>query len=127
MRLRGSLALGALPFAAQAAISIAVLTSCSGKAAPPPQQQIDVVSIRSELLTIGQAERQYFVAHSTYGTLDDLEREQLLTGGANRRGYTFTVEPDGTQGFTATATPEDPGKQNWPTLSIDQTMQVTQR
>src|SRR5579871_4746736 len=84
MRLRGSLPLGALLFAVPAAVSITVLTSCGGKAAPP-QQQIDVVSIRSELLTIGQAERQYFVAHSTYGTLDDLEREQLLTGGANRR------------------------------------------
>ncbi len=111
-----------------AAVITAPFIACGGnKGAPPPQQQIDVVSIRSELLTIGQAERQYFVAHSAYGTLDDLAREQLLTGGADRRGYVFAVEPNGDQGVTAMATPQDPDKQNWPTLTIDQTMQVTQR
>jgi hypothetical protein len=100
--------------------------ACTSQSAPP-QQQIDVVGIRSELLAIGQAERQYLVAHSTYGSLDDLEHDKLLTGGANRRGYVFAVQTDGSQGFTVTATPQDPDKQKWPTLSVDQTMQVTQR
>ena len=100
--------------------------ACTSQSAPP-QQQVDVVGIRSELLAIGQAERQYLVAHSTYGTLDDLEQDKLLTGGANRRGYVFSVQTDGSQGFTVTATPQDPDKQNWPTLSVDQSMQVTQR
>jgi hypothetical protein len=105
-----------------------LLVGCgSGKPAPPPQQQIDVVGIRSELLSIGQAERQYFVTHSSYGTLDDLEQDKLLTGGADRRGYTFTVQVDGAQGFTVTAAPSDPEKEKWPTLSMDQTMQVSQR
>ena len=93
----------------------------------PPQQQIDVVGIRSELLVIGQAERQYLVSHSTYGTLDELQRENLLRGGADRRGYTFSVQVDGGQSFAVTASPNDPGKQGWPTLSMDQTMQVTER
>ena len=100
--------------------------ACTSQSAPP-QQQIDVVGIKSELLAIGQAERQYFVSHSTYATLDELEQDKLLTGGANRRGYVFTVQVDGSQGFTATATPQDADKQNWPTLSMDQTMQVSQR
>ena len=100
--------------------------ACTSQSAPP-QQQIDVVGIKSELLAIGQAERQYFVTHSTYGTLDELEQDKLLTGGANRRGYVFTVQVDGSQGFTATASPQDAGKQNWPTLSMDQTMQVSQQ
>ena len=96
--------------------------ACTSQSAPP-QQQIDVVGIKSELLAIGQAERQYFVTHSTYGTLDELEQDKLLTGGANRRGYVFTVQVDGSQGFTATASPQDAGKQN----SMDQTMQVSQQ
>ena len=100
--------------------------ACTSQSAPP-QQQVDVVGIRSELLAIGQAERQYLVAHSAYGTLDDLQQDKLLTGGANRRGYVFSVQADGSQGFTVTATPQDPDKQNWPTLSVDQSMQVTQR
>jgi len=106
-------------FAAQA-------IACTSQSAPP-QQQVDVVGIRSELLAIGQAERQYLVAHSTYGTFDELEQDKLLTGGTNRRGYVFSVQTDGNQGFTVTATPQDPDKQNWPTLSVDQTMQVSQR
>ncbi len=112
----------------RAALALVVSTlSCTSAPAPPPQQQIDVVGIRSELLAIGQAERQYFVSHSAYGTLDDLTQDKLLTGGADRRGYTFAIDVDGSRGFTATATPQDPDKQNWPTLVIDQTMQVTQR
>ena len=110
--------------AALAAQTIAV--ACTSQSAPP-QQQIDVVGIKSELLAIGQAERQYFVTHSTYGTIDELEQDKLLVGGANRRGYVFTVQVDGSQGFTATAAPQDADKQNWPTLSMDQTMQVSQR
>ena len=116
-----------LTTAIAAVVSLGGLAACGGSPAPPPQQQIDVVGIRSELLTIGQAERQYLISHSAYGTLDDLQREQLLTGGADRRGYVFAVDVDGSQGFTVTATPHDPDKQNWPTLAMDQTMQVTQR
>jgi len=91
----------------------------------PPQQQIDVVGIRSELLAIGQAERQYLVTHSAYGTLDQLQDDRLLTSGANERGYVFSMAVDGSRGFTATATPSDPGKAGWPTLAINETMQIT--
>jgi hypothetical protein len=110
-----------------ALVALGVSAACGGQPAPPPQQQIDVVGIRSELLAIGQAERQYLVAHSTYGSLDDLQQDRLLTGGANRRGYVFELQVDGAQGFTVTATPADPDKQHWPTLTIDQSMQINQR
>ena len=92
-----------------------------------PQEQIDVVGIRSELLTIGQAERQYFVTHSQYGSIEDLQADKLLAGAPGRRGYTFTADVDGDRAFTVTATPDDPNKTGWPTLSIDQSMQVSQR
>jgi hypothetical protein len=93
----------------------------------PPQEQIDVVGIRSQLLSIGQAERQYVAAHGAYGTLDDLQRDGPPSIGAPQRGYTFSVTPNGSQSFTATATPEDAGKAGWPTLMIDASMQVSQR
>ncbi len=112
---------------ASAALAIALAAACGGPPAPPPQQQIDVVGIRAELTTIGQAERQYLVAHSAYGTLDELQQDHLLTGGANRRGYTFDVRLDAGSGFLVTARPADPDKQHWPTLSIDQTMQITEQ
>jgi hypothetical protein len=107
------------------AAGLLLASGCSQPA--PPQQQIDTVGIRSELLVIGKAEGQYLVAHSTYATLEQLQQDSLLTGGADRRGYTFSVEVSGSQGYTVTATPSDAGKKDWPTLVMDQTMQVTER
>ena len=107
------------------AAGLLLASGCSQPA--PPQQQIDTVGIRSELLVIGKAEGQYLVAHSTYATLEQLLQDSLLTGGADRRGYTFKVEVNGSQGFSVTATPSDPGKKGWPTLVMDETMQVAER
>lgn len=93
----------------------------------PPLQQIDVVGIRNDLLAIGQAERQYLATHATYATLEQLQQEGLLTFGAERRGYIFKVAVDGSRGFTGMATPSDANKIGWPTLAINETMQITDR
>ena len=84
----------------------------------PPVQQIDVVGIRQHLLAIGQAERQYLVTHSQYATLAELASDDLLPGGTESRGYTFTAVPSGSERFTVTAVPTDPDKSTWPTLEI---------
>jgi len=99
----------------------------NGTAPAPPLQQIDVVAIRTMLQSMAQAERQYLVAHSTYGTLDQLQQDSLLTGGTQQRGYAFTATVDGSRGFVITAAPTDAEKAGWPTLTIDESMQVTQR
>jgi hypothetical protein len=104
-----------------------LLTIGCGQAAPPPQQVIDTVGVKAELLSIGKAEGQYLVAHSSYGTLEQLVQDTLLTGGADRRGYTFSIDVNGGEGYKVTATPSDEGKKNWPTLVMDQTSQVTER
>ena len=93
----------------------------------PPQEQIDVVSIRAELMQIARAEQRYLVMNARYGTLEELQKEQLLVDAPDRRGYTFTVAINGTDGFTVTASPADPAKTAWPTLSIDQTLQVSEK
>lgn len=93
----------------------------------PPQQQIDFVGIRSDLLAVGQAERQYLVTHGTYATLDQIRGESLATVSTEQRGYTFSVAVDGSRGFTITATPSDANKAGWPTFAIDETMQITER
>jgi hypothetical protein len=76
----------------------------------PPQEQIDVVGVRADLLSIGQAERQYLLSHGTYGTLDALVQDGLLTGGVTRPGYSFSVVLEGSRAFTATAAPSDPAR-----------------
>lgn len=92
-----------------------------------PQEQIDVIGIRQQLLTIGQAQRQYLAAHGEYATIEQLAREDLLPGGTEARGYVFSAVPAGTTGFTVTATPIDAEKSDWPVLEIDESMQVVEQ
>ncbi len=93
----------------------------------PPQQEIDVVDIRSHLLAIGQAERQYLVTHGTYATLEQLQQEGPSTLGTERRGYVFRVAVDANRAFTVTATPSDANQVDRPTIAITETMQITER
>jgi hypothetical protein len=91
-----------------------------------PQEQIDVTAIRQRLLTIAQTERQYQASNGKYATLEELAAENLLPGGTEQRGYTYTAEIR-ISGFTITATPTAADKTSWPTLEVTETMSVTQR
>ena len=64
-----------------------------------PEQQIDTVAIRQRLLTIAQTERQYQASNGKYATLEQLASDNLLPGGTEQRGYTFTASVTST-GFT---------------------------
>jgi hypothetical protein len=116
------LALGAALYIYNAQLTRGVSTSATS-----PQEQIDVTGIRMALLEIAQAERNYVAAHGTYGTLEQLRAEGAPALGTDRRGYTFQLELDGSQSFKATATPTDSNKSGWPTLTVDPSMQVTER
>lgn len=98
-----------------------------GASAVSPQEQIDVTGIQMALREIAQAERIYAAAHGTYGTLEQLRADGAPGLGTDRRGYTFQLEVNGSQAFTATATPTDSNKKGWPTLSIDASMQIAER
>jgi Tfp pilus assembly protein PilE len=91
-----------------------------------PTQQIDTTAIRQRLLTIAQTERQYQAANGKYATLEQLAGDNLLPGGTEQRGYTFSAVITGT-GFTITATPTAEDKADWPTLEVTDSMQVTER
>ena len=99
----------------------------TGSSPASPQEQIDVVSIRQQLLTIGQAERQYLASHGTYATLDQLEQDDLLPRGTEVRGYVFTGVAEGSSSFVVTGTAVDEGKADWPVLEIDERMQVVEQ
>lgn len=92
-----------------------------------PQEQIDTVAIQQQLLRIGQTEKQYMATHGSYATLEQLSRDNLLPGGTEQRGFTFSAEVNGGIGFTITATPTDDDKEDWPTLEITESMKVTER
>jgi hypothetical protein len=93
----------------------------------PPKEVIDVVGVKNDLLAIGQAERMYLASHGSYASVDQLQQDGAITfSGTNRRGYNYVAEVDDGQHFRITATPSDPAKQGWPTLTVDDTMQISQ-
>ena len=93
-----------------------------------PIQQADLTGVKSDLLSIAQAERLYLTSHNTYGTLEELQQDGSLNfSGRERRGYNYTAEIDGASRFRIIAAPANPAKAEGPTLSIDDTMTITQR
>ena len=93
-----------------------------------PIQQVDVTGVKSDLLSIAQAERLYLIGHSTYGTLEELQQDGSLNfSGHERRGYNYAAEIDGASHFKIIARPADSAKAQWPTLSIDDSMTITQQ
>ena len=94
----------------------------------PPKQQIDVVGVKGDLVVIGQAERGYLALHGAYASLEELQQEGSLNlSGNDHRGYHYAAEVDDGMHFKVTASPASPDKQGWPTLSIDESMEVTQQ
>jgi hypothetical protein len=94
----------------------------------PPVEQIDVIGVTADLEAVAQAERMYLASHGAYATVDQLQQEGSITFSPNnRRGYNYTADLDDGQHFKVTARPVDPSKQGWPTLTIDETMQVSRQ
>jgi hypothetical protein len=91
----------------------------------PPQQVIDTTGVEGDLVAIGHAEQMYLASHGSYASLDQLKQEAMTTfSDGTRRGYLYSVEFDDGQHFQITATPTDPAKKGWPTVTIDETMQI---
>jgi hypothetical protein len=101
-----------------------------GGSGSAPTQAISITRVQSDLLAIAQAERIYFAQNNSYASLGELTASGTLSlARAGRDGYTYSVETT-TQGFTVTARytgqPGDPPGTHYPTLSVDQAMQIRQ-
>jgi hypothetical protein len=94
----------------------------------PLKQQLDLVGVRSDLLSLAQAEKLYLAANCAYATLGQLQRSKMMSSfpTGNRAAYEYFVEVDGANHFQITARPTDPSREDLPILSIDETMQISQ-
>ena len=109
------------------------------QASPTPgstaTQAISTTGVEMDLMSIAQAERMYYVQNGAYANLNDLvDKSTMNVNKDGRDGYTYAIDVTG-DGFTATAHHDDmpAGAVNaaasaihYPTLSIDQSMQVHQ-
>jgi hypothetical protein len=95
-----------------------------------PTQAISLTGVRADLLQIAQAERSFQALGDHCATIDELISSNSLTmRQPERDGYTYTVQCGSAGNFSATA--RHPGASTnsgvrYPTLSIDQSMQVTE-
>lgn len=91
-------------------------------------QSITLTGVKNDLNAIAQAQRLHLAQHGSYGTLDELVSKGLLTINAQGRdGYTYEVQASGNT-FTVTARHTGgTGELRWPTLVIDQTMQIREQ
>ena len=93
----------------------------------PLAQHINFVAVRSDLLSLGQAEKLYLASNGSYATLEQLRQSNVSSSipKGNRTGYTYAAEADGAEHFLITASPTDSSRADLPTFSIDETLQVS--
>jgi hypothetical protein len=92
-----------------------------------PVQTISITGVQNDLLAIAQSERIYNAQNGSYGSLDQLTSSGSLSmAQTGRDGYTYSIDTSAS-GFTITARhPAGPGPSHYPTITIDQTMQIRQ-
>jgi hypothetical protein len=67
-----------------------------------PKSAINITAVRSDLITIAQAERGFFALEGKYASLDELISSRSLSVAKQRTPYSYTVETSGS-GFRVIA------------------------
>ena len=93
-----------------------------------PTATVDLIGVRNDLLAIAQAERSHQAAQGGYVSIEALRSQGDLTMTRDNRGpYNYSAEISDSS-FRIVATYSGPESSGMPkTLSVDQTMQVSQQ
>lgn len=93
-----------------------------------PTATVDLIGVRNDLLAIAQAERSHQAAQGSYVSIEALRSQGDLTMTRDNRGpYNYSAEVSDSS-FRIVATYSGPESSGMPkTLSVDQTMQVSQQ
>ena len=88
-----------------------------------PKAAINIVGVRSDLMTIAQAERGYFALEGKYASLDDLISSRSLSVARQRLPYSYDIETSGS-GFRVVASRTGEDNSGAPAqISVDENMQ----
>lgn len=93
-----------------------------------PTATIDLIGVRNDLLSIAQAERSHAAMQGSYVSIEALRAQGELVMERNNRGpYSYSAEISDSS-FRIVATYSGPENSGMPkTMSIDQTMQISQQ
>ena len=88
---------------------------------------VDLIGVRNDLLAIAQAERSHQASQGSYVSIEALRSQGDLTMTRDNRGpYNYSAEVSDSS-FRIVATYAGPDSSMPRTLSVDQTMQVSQQ
>lgn len=92
-----------------------------------PTATVDLISVKNDLLAIAQAERSHGALHGGFVSIDELRSQGDLSMPRNNRGpYSYSAEVSAAEfHIVATYSGADPGMPR--TISIDQSMQISQQ
>ena len=86
-----------------------------------PTAVVNMTGVKSDLLSIAQAERTYYASQGSYASIDELISGNYITIKRERPPYSYEMQTT-ESGFRVTAMSRFKGI---PQLSIDETMQIT--
>ena len=91
-----------------------------------PRAAADLSGVKSDLMTMANAERSYRALNGNYATLEELSSEgHVYVNTQGRFGYTYSIDISGNH-FVITASYHGPAT-GMPKLSVDETMRISQR
>ena len=98
-------------------------SSSAAAGANNPRAAVNITGVKSDLITIAQAERGYFALEGKYASLDELISSHSMAVARQRLPYTYEIETSGS-GFRVIATRNGDDASGTPSqLSVDQDMQ----
>ncbi len=88
-----------------------------------PKATISLTGVKSDLISIASAERQYYASEGKYASLDELVSNNYVTVRRQRPPYSYEVETSGS-GFRVVATRSGDNSSGMPAqISVDETME----
>jgi hypothetical protein len=91
----------------------------------PITQQISTAAIKTDLLSLGKAEKLYLAINGRYGTIGQLKKSGVMSSiPEGWQGYVYEAEVEGAEHFRIVARPLNP---DLPAFSVDETMDISQR
>ena len=98
-------------------------SSSAAAGASNPQAAINITGVRTDLVSIAQAERRYFATEGKYASLDELISSNTIVVARQRPPYTYEVQTS-SNGFRVIATRSGDNSSGTPAqLSVDENME----
>ena len=98
-------------------------SSSAAAGANNPQVAINITGVRSDLMSIAQAERRHFASEGKYASFDELVSANYITVSRQRPPYSYEVQTS-SSGFHVVATRSSANISGTPAqLSVDENME----